>query len=341
MGEQARTAYAKQARSWPPRPRARRRHPRGRERHHRRARPLRRGAAGARRALRRRTSRPWSPSWSTASYAARRSSRSRCTRRPAAARRWSSAADGSWRRETVRRRARRRGATCRRCCRSTPTARSWRRGRHRRAVLLLPRAGRRAAREGRALARAPRRDHRLLHARRPASATRRRAAHVATCSARCIPGAAGILMSRLHAPGVLVAVDATRVDLPAGAGQPGVVALRHAHLPPGLRAGDTLYMSGFASLDMRDAAGHAPRRPAPQAEATYGAIAETLAAVGATPGRPAVHGRVRDARRPAGLPRRRRRAARDPVARRTRRRPAWSAAACCATSSCSRSCPPP
>ncbi len=68
---------------------------------------------------------------------------------------------------------------------------------------------------------------------------------------------------------------------------------------PGVRAGNTLYMSGFAALDMEtQQATHAGDLRA-QAEATYDAIAETLAAVGRRPGRPAHDGRVRDARRAA------------------------------------------
>ena len=97
------------------------------------------------------------------------------------------------------------------------------------------------------------------------------------------PGAAGILMSRLHAPGVLVAVDAiasTYLPEPVNPGWSRYDTLTYL---PGLRAGNTLYMSGFASLDMESQqATHAGDLRA-QAEATYGAIAETLAAVGATP----------------------------------------------------------
>lgn len=97
------------------------------------------------------------------------------------------------------------------------------------------------------------------------------------------PGAAGILMSRLHRPGVLIAVDAiasTYLPEPVNPGWSRYDTLTYL---PGLKAGNTLYMSGFASLDMEtQQATHAGDLKA-QAEATYGAIAETLAAVGATP----------------------------------------------------------
>ena len=97
------------------------------------------------------------------------------------------------------------------------------------------------------------------------------------------PGAAGILMSRLHAPGVLVAVDAIASTYLPEPVNPGWDRYNTLTYLPGLRAGNTLYMSGFASLDMdTQQATHVGDLRA-QAEATYGAIATTLAAVGATP----------------------------------------------------------
>ena len=97
------------------------------------------------------------------------------------------------------------------------------------------------------------------------------------------PGAAGILMSRLHRPGVLVAVDAvasTYLPEPVNPGWDRYDTLTYL---PGLKAGNTLYMSGFASLDMDTQQATHKGDLRSQAEATYGAIAQTLAAVGATP----------------------------------------------------------
>lgn len=97
------------------------------------------------------------------------------------------------------------------------------------------------------------------------------------------PGAAGILMSELHAPGVLCAIDAiASTHLPTKV-NPGWSRYDTLTYNPGLLAGDTLYMSGFASLDMQTQQATHAGDLAKQAEATYGAILETLAAVGAGP----------------------------------------------------------
>ena len=97
------------------------------------------------------------------------------------------------------------------------------------------------------------------------------------------PGAAGILMSELHAPGVLCAIDAIASRHLPEVVNPGWSRYETLTYNPGLRAGNTLYMSGFASLDMdTQQATHAGDLRA-QAEATYGAILETLAVVGAGP----------------------------------------------------------
>ncbi|HET8971145.1 MAG TPA: RidA family protein [Candidatus Nanopelagicales bacterium] len=97
------------------------------------------------------------------------------------------------------------------------------------------------------------------------------------------PGAAGILMSRLHRPGVLVAVDAIASRYLPEPVNPGWDRYDTLTYLPGLKAGNTLYMSGFASLDMHTQQATHVGDLRRQAEATYGAIAETLAVVGATP----------------------------------------------------------
>jgi enamine deaminase RidA (YjgF/YER057c/UK114 family) len=97
------------------------------------------------------------------------------------------------------------------------------------------------------------------------------------------PGAAGILMSRLHAPGVLLALDAVASTYLPEPVNPGWARYDTLTYLPGLKAGNTLYMSGFASLDMETQQATHAGDLRKQAEATYGAIAQTLAAVGATP----------------------------------------------------------
>lgn len=97
------------------------------------------------------------------------------------------------------------------------------------------------------------------------------------------PTAAGILMSRLHEPGVLVAVDVIASRHPLEAVNPGWSRYETLTYNPGVQAGQTLYMSGFASLDMQTQHALHPGDLRGQAEATYGAILQTLACVGAGP----------------------------------------------------------
>ena len=95
------------------------------------------------------------------------------------------------------------------------------------------------------------------------------------------PGAGGILMSRLHHPEILVAVDITASRHELKSVNPGWKRYETLTYTPGVLAGDTLYMSGFASLDMETQEALHPGDVA-QAEVTYGAIMEVLAAAGAT-----------------------------------------------------------
>lgn len=97
------------------------------------------------------------------------------------------------------------------------------------------------------------------------------------------PGAGGILMSRLHAPGVLVAVDITASRHPLTAVNPGWTRYETLTYSPGVRAGRTLYLSGFAALDMRTQQALHPGDVVAQAEATYDAVLQVLAAAGAGP----------------------------------------------------------
>src|SRR5690606_181273 len=64
------------------------------------------------------------------------------------------------------------------------------------------------------------------------------------------PGAGGILMSRLHHPEQLVAIDVTASRHPLERVNPGWSRYDTLTYSPGVKAGRTLFMSGFASLDM-------------------------------------------------------------------------------------------
>jgi enamine deaminase RidA (YjgF/YER057c/UK114 family) len=97
------------------------------------------------------------------------------------------------------------------------------------------------------------------------------------------PGAGGILMSRLHRPDALVALDVTASRHPLEAVNPGWSRYDTLTYAPGVRAGRTLYMSGFAALDMHTQEALHPGDIGAQAEATYGAVLELLAHAGLGP----------------------------------------------------------
>lgn len=97
------------------------------------------------------------------------------------------------------------------------------------------------------------------------------------------PGAGGILMSRLHAPGVLVAMDVTASRHPLEVVNPGWSRYDTLTYSPGVKAGRTLFMSGFAALDMETQEALHPGDIGAQAEATFGAILELLAHAGLGP----------------------------------------------------------
>ncbi|TAM86915.1 MAG: RidA family protein [Jatrophihabitans sp.] len=97
------------------------------------------------------------------------------------------------------------------------------------------------------------------------------------------PTAAGILMSRLHEPGVLVALDVVASRAPLEPVNPGWSRYDTLTYNPGVRAGEMLYLSGFAALDMSTQRAVHPGDLRAQAEVTYGALLQTLAAAGLGP----------------------------------------------------------
>jgi enamine deaminase RidA (YjgF/YER057c/UK114 family) len=97
------------------------------------------------------------------------------------------------------------------------------------------------------------------------------------------PGAGGILMSRLHVPGQLVAIDVTASRHPLEAVNPGWSRYDTLTYSPGVKAGRTLFMSGFAALDMETQQALHPDDLGAQAEVTFGAILELLEHAGLGP----------------------------------------------------------
>lgn len=97
------------------------------------------------------------------------------------------------------------------------------------------------------------------------------------------PGAGGILMSRLHRPGQLVALDVTASRHPLEMVNPGWQRYDTLTYSPGVKAGRMLFMSGFAALDMETQEALHPGDIGAQAEATYGSVLELLAHAGLTP----------------------------------------------------------
>jgi enamine deaminase RidA (YjgF/YER057c/UK114 family) len=97
------------------------------------------------------------------------------------------------------------------------------------------------------------------------------------------PGAAGILMSRLHAPGVLVALDITASRHPSVPVNPGWSRYETLTYNPGVLAGRTLYLSGFAALDPETQRAVYPGEVIAQARFIYENVLQVLAAAGGGP----------------------------------------------------------
>ena len=97
-----------------------------------------------------------------------------------------------------------------------------------------------------------------------------------------LPGAGGILMSRLRHPGQLVALDVTASRLPLTNVNPGWQRYETLTYMPGVLAGDTLYMSGFGALDMETQEAIFPGDSVAQAEYTYAAVLTVVEEAGFT-----------------------------------------------------------
>jgi enamine deaminase RidA (YjgF/YER057c/UK114 family) len=96
------------------------------------------------------------------------------------------------------------------------------------------------------------------------------------------PGAGGILMNRLHAPGVLVALNVTASRRPLTGVNPGWARYDGLTYSPGVGPTHALPVR-FAALDMQTQQALHPGDIVAQAEATYDAVLRVLAAAGAGP----------------------------------------------------------
>lgn len=96
------------------------------------------------------------------------------------------------------------------------------------------------------------------------------------------PGSAGLLMSRLHRPAALVALDVTAARGEAVLVNPGWTRYDSLSYSPGVQVGDKLFMSGFAAVDMPTDASLYPGDLGAQAEHIYTMINELVAHAGGT-----------------------------------------------------------
>ena len=101
------------------------------------------------------------------------------------------------------------------------------------------------------------------------------------------PGAGGILLDDVSQgaghPGALVRLEVTASPEPLVGVNPGWARYDTLTYYPGVLAGRTLYMSGFAALDMETQLALHEGDLGAQTEATYAAILEVLAEAGAGP----------------------------------------------------------
>ncbi len=97
------------------------------------------------------------------------------------------------------------------------------------------------------------------------------------------PAASGILMSRLHHPGQLVALDVIASRHPLELVNPGWRRYDALTCAPGVKAGRMLFMSGFAALDMATQQAQFPGDIGAQAGAIYSSVLELLNYAGLGP----------------------------------------------------------
>jgi enamine deaminase RidA (YjgF/YER057c/UK114 family) len=97
------------------------------------------------------------------------------------------------------------------------------------------------------------------------------------------PCAAGILMDRLHAPGVMIAIDVMASRHIPVAVNPGWKRYETLTYNPGIKAGRMMFMSGFAALDMETQEAIFPGDVLAQTQYIYESINKVLEAAGGGP----------------------------------------------------------
>lgn len=97
-----------------------------------------------------------------------------------------------------------------------------------------------------------------------------------------LPGAAGILVDQPVVAGAMVSLDALASTAPLRAVNPGWRRYDTLTYRPGVVAGGTLFMSGFAALDPVTQQALSPGDLLAQAEFTYASISRVLREAGAT-----------------------------------------------------------
>ncbi|WP_372734384.1 RidA family protein [Nocardioides sp.] len=97
------------------------------------------------------------------------------------------------------------------------------------------------------------------------------------------PGAGGILLDEVGHPEALVRLEVTASDEKLVGVNPGWARYETLTYYPGVQAGRTLYMSGFAALDMETQQALHEGDLLAQARTTYAAIVEVIAEAGGGP----------------------------------------------------------
>lgn len=107
--------------------------------------------------------------------------------------------------------------------------------------------------------------------------------HAKLAASGVFPAAGRIVMSRLHHPDALVAIDVTASRHPRERVDPGWAAYADATRSPAVKAGRGLFMSGLSARDTSTGAVLHPDDLESQAEALYGQMIELLEHVGLKP----------------------------------------------------------
>jgi enamine deaminase RidA (YjgF/YER057c/UK114 family) len=102
-------------------------------------------------------------------------------------------------------------------------------------------------------------------------------------AAGVFPGAGGILLDDVGHPEAMVRLEVTASPETLIGVNPGWTRYETLTYYPGVLAGRTLYMSGFAALDMETQEALHPGDLLAQARTTYAAIAEVIAEAGGGP----------------------------------------------------------